>query len=492
MNAPERPRPEMFFRSTAYALLWTLLAGVVLAVNPFGIKNWTAGESRDTYFKLAAPFYRIGAETEAVVVLVGDPALRAADETFPPSFSFFQALLNGLSDRGARAVFLDFEFVDQRPGGEKFAHFLEALADKSELPVILASGAKPGGPCAWSGETILPSLQQADVYKAAVYFPPDVSRVDYRYYPAIRVGCEQERRLSPAWAMYELRRGTPPSRLGTGMQDERMPPDQMVVRWGADPPPLMRRLAPLETKCCRERPQDRAEAAHRMIGLVTAELLRPILGNAPGTCEANYIPAVAASYLLPNAALGEEGERTLREAIEGKFVFVGGAFGGIHDFAESPVHGRVPGVMLHAMAFDNFVAVDRDVIVPWGEVAAGMTWDQGVMLLLIFVSTLIGRRRQKPRLWQLTAGVAALGLLVLVLVEYLRQDPVNWVAILAVGVFAFQPAVQTRIGAAAERLEASAARTNERLKRLGRAAPDTLSKISGSLKSSLAKRKETS
>jgi CHASE2 domain-containing sensor protein len=433
------PASESLARSIVHAVILNLLAWVVLFLNPFDVNNWTANESRDTYFLLTSPLYRIGAQTEAVVVLVGDPTLEAAGETFPPSFTLVGDLLRGLADRGAAAVFLDLEFIDRRPGEERFARLLESFARQDGMPVLLASGMRPGGRCEES-ETILPGLRHTGVYRAAISFALDLP--DGGYQPVVDVGCP-EKRLSAAWAMYELRRGVPLDRLGVGIPQDALPPDRMAVRWGADPAPVTWRLDPEAAERCRPRPENVWQALLRTGELVVNALTRPSSGGTGRECPANYIPVVSGRYLLPGAPIAGERADALRAAIEGKYVFVGGAYDGIPDFAPSPVHGPVRGVLLHAMAFENFVGAGRDVIVPWGVSPFGATWDQLLMAVLVFSGTLVSRRNRERCLLWLLLGTATLGLLVLFLVECLRCDPVNWVAIL--GIYAFQPTVQARI-----------------------------------------------
>src|SRR5690606_13263919 len=44
-----------------------------------------------------------------------------------------------------------------------------------------------------------------------------------------------------------------------------------------------------------------------------------------------------------------------RGLLEGRAVLIGQSLPGIHDIVESPVHGQIPVVYLHAMALDNLL-----------------------------------------------------------------------------------------------------------------------------------------
>lgn len=53
-------------------------------------------------------------------------------------------------------------------------------------------------------------------------------------------------------------------------------------------------------------------------------------------------------------------EAALAQHVSGKYLFVGAQVAGYNDYAQSPVHGRVAGVHMHAMALDNFLTYGND------------------------------------------------------------------------------------------------------------------------------------
>ena len=58
---------------------------------------------------------------------------------------------------------------------------------------------------------------------------------------------------------------------------------------------------------------------------------------------------------LSMAQLGELSEDALAPYLRGRYVMVGAQVPGYNDFADSPVHGLVPGIHMHAMALDNLL-----------------------------------------------------------------------------------------------------------------------------------------
>lgn len=60
------------------------------------------------------------------------------------------------------------------------------------------------------------------------------------------------------------------------------------------------------------------------------------------------------------AQVAEMEEAALGEFVGNKFVFIGAQVPGYNDHANSPVHGLIPGVYMHAMALDNFLSYGDD------------------------------------------------------------------------------------------------------------------------------------
>src|SRR5262249_38930098 len=61
--------------------------------------------------------------------------------------------------------------------------------------------------------------------------------------------------------------------------------------------------------------------------------------------------------VIPASVLWSGDAGVARELLAGRFVMVGAAVSGIADWHQSPVHGQVPGVVLHAMALDNLLSL---------------------------------------------------------------------------------------------------------------------------------------
>ncbi|MEG1769786.1 MAG: CHASE2 domain-containing protein [Comamonas sp.] len=83
-------------------------------------------------------------------------------------------------------------------------------------------------------------------------------------------------------------------------------------------------------------------------------LLRQLWEDAPAG------PLCPYHRTLTFSEVAELDETALAAQVSGKYLFVGAQAAGYNDFAQSPVHGRVPGVHMHAMALDNFLTYGND------------------------------------------------------------------------------------------------------------------------------------
>lgn len=84
----------------------------------------------------------------------------------------------------------------------------------------------------------------------------------------------------------------------------------------------------------------------------------------PGVLRQLWEPAIQPPLCpyhrtLSMSQLGQMTQEQLNYDLRDKFVFVGAHVPGYNDFANSPVHGLLPGVHAHAMALDNFLTYGR-------------------------------------------------------------------------------------------------------------------------------------
>jgi len=170
------------------------------------------------------------------------------------------------------------------------------------------------------------------------------------------------------------------------------------------------------------------------------------------TCPYNqWIPAEAVLFASTDAQ-----QETLRALFEDRVVMIGADIRGAPDLIQSPVHGQIPGVFLHAMALDNLL--ERDLERYWrpmptlpersylpaivSQMSIGTSVELGLLLMIFAFSDGIGRWRKKAgdRLSEgLCTGVELLGHVTLVfgtvaaLAAY-AIAPMNWLGLVTLAV----------------------------------------------------------
>src|SRR5262249_4180194 len=93
-------------------------------------------------------------------------------------------------------------------------------------------------------------------------------------------------------------------------------------------------------------------------------------------------PSVA---VIPASVLWTGDGNAARELLGGRFVMIGAAVSGIADWHQSPVHGQVPGVVLHAMALANLLSLGTRYATELSDVASTVAATL-LLLTLAFVA----------------------------------------------------------------------------------------------------------
>lgn len=115
---------------------------------------------------------------------------------------------------------------------------------------------------------------------------------------------------------------------------------------------------------------DYCKEGHFSLWRLVPGLLRSLMPNQDTRplCPYNTTYSISQLNELP--------EEQLKSALNDKFILIGAVVPGYNDIVESPVHGSVPGVYLHAMALDN-------LLVYGAEYKRSRGWDWPVSLDLL-------------------------------------------------------------------------------------------------------------
>jgi CHASE2 domain-containing sensor protein len=268
--------------------------------------------------------YPTAGQADTTVVLFREENLRDLNESYPVSYERHAEVLEALSTYKPRAVFIDFAFVDKRSPAdvERLSQAICGLT-QAGTSVYLAA---PAGTAGSNGTSeVLPGLVTCAKLASAQIESPLGSSGVLTYSTGVRT--PSGFRPTPAFAMAAPRLGLDPS--------EEQP---MEIIWGNGVAPLNRKWMGCESD---------GAFAH----------LFSILRQQPMSVK---LKCPYARTLTVGHLLGSSGDADVQDALEQRTVFYGAAFQLTGDRVTSPVYNELPGVYLHAMAYDNLVTFGRD------------------------------------------------------------------------------------------------------------------------------------
>jgi CHASE2 domain-containing sensor protein len=261
--------------------------------------------------------YRTTGQDDTTVVLFREENLRDLNESYPVSYRSHADVLEALAAYKPRAVFVDFAFVDRRSKAE-IDQLSEAICTLAKAHTSVYLALPPPLPGQTESSPIAPEL-------LACATPVSARRdTDYGTSGVLTYDRGEKTRTgllpSPAFAMA-------PKGLGVKPDDAQA----MEVVWGNG-------VAPLNLKwmtCEAESP-----FSH----------LFHVLRHDPMSVKLRcpYTRTISVAQLL-----GSSSDPDIQAALEGRAVFYGAAFQLTGDRVTSPVYEELPGVYLHAMAYDN-------------------------------------------------------------------------------------------------------------------------------------------
>jgi len=326
--------------------------------------------------------YGMEGQKETSVVLFREEHLTELGESFPVSYDRHAEVLEALASYQPRAVFVDFAFVDNRPGRDvtPLADAICALHESGTavfLAVPRPSSSKGGGyklrdgfdprcftpvTAAVNGEDGASGVLTYGTGAWATANPGKNERCCTYVW-------------SPAFAMYDARRSAV---MGTLLDPMATP--RMEIIWGHRPSALNAKWM----NCG-------ARGAGALASRLWRHAKRLIASEPP--LEKAVCPqtdTITVRHLLGPV------DADVRRAITGKAVFYGGSFAMAETRVASPVYDDLPGVYLHAMAYDNLVTFGDDYK---RADRAGLTSSTAVNGLLLMFTALLVLVADKPPAW---------------------------------------------------------------------------------------------
>lgn len=344
-------------RFLARILFYAFIGWFILNHNPFGISEKSDQAFQDAFFRLAAPWYDSDAQEDILVILINEESIKnlydggflAANE-WPLLYKDHAALFKAIESLSPKALFVDIYFKQERSTDTSYPSLVRTLQkfkDKA-FPILFAGGYADEDRSAL--QRSLSESAQLTINGWQGYgnnYPLQVAGLPTAGHDLYRIAC-----LSDA----PLKSCNHENRLGAVSEGE-----AMIPFWGADSAKPL--LPEYTTSSCTANENSTFESARQLlIGLFSGLInYQDTLGVAEQTCA--YHPILFADQVIKILKTGSiEQKEKLKALFNNKIIFYGLTLEGLHDEVRTPVHGKLPGVMLHAMALDNLMNYGKNYL----------------------------------------------------------------------------------------------------------------------------------
>ncbi len=330
--------------------------------------------------------YEHTGQDKTLVVLFREENLATLKESFPISYARHAEVLEALTVYEPAAVFVDFAFIDQRPG-QDVTPLSDAICSLRASGVAVYLAASPLSDKA--GDGLRDGLDRSCFTPVDVRMDTETGVSGVLTYRACQhpTACAAPDLLwTPAFAMAA-------PQVGIGREDAQ----QMELIWGN----RESRLNESWMNCTSDG---------------TLVHLRQMLKENPLASKRKcpHTNTISVLHLL-----GRFDKKLKDDWVKGRTVFYGGSFEMAGDRVISPVFDDLPGVYLHAMAYDNLLTFRKDYKraeqhgLSLSRVVNGLLLLFTIVLLLLvdkppaFARALLGRLGEvSPRIKWATFAVA--------------------------------------------------------------------------------------
>jgi len=274
--------------------------------------------------------YDTTGQRQTLVVLFREQNLATLKESYPISYARHAEVLEALSLYEPRAVFVDFAFIDARPG-QDVRPLSDAICALKAVNIAVYLAASPLAAGSGMSDGLRDGLDRSCFTPVNVQMDAETGASGVLTYQACRSpdgSCaRRDLLLTPAFAMAAPMIGL-----------KRTDAQQMEIIWG-------NRVSTLNESWMD------CTSAGAFVDL------RQMLKENP----------LASKRLCPHTntisvlhLLGHFDQGLKDSVVKGNTVFYGGSFAMAGDRVVSPVFEDLPGVYLHAMAFDNLLTFGKD------------------------------------------------------------------------------------------------------------------------------------
>lgn len=329
-----------------YRRYWLAALIVLLAVlDPFGLASSSDKASAQWLNRMLASKYHNDGQQRIAVVLIDDAYLMRNNTSWPMPYGEQSKLFKRLLAYKPKALFVDLlyshdhSFGDPARGSQLLANVFERYQRQGIALWLANTGVARGE----DGQAnTLEHFAQVSQPALVVW-----DGVDDKYPLAVPTALGVME--TPALAMYrQFCKGLACDELPADAEAAaRLPP--IAVQWGLKLAPEQVRIADIR-HCTPSR---------NFVLDGVAQFFQAVFWKLDDSAQARcpYSFTLSASDLEVSS---EEDQALLAELLRDRLVMVGANITSTGDLVQSPVHGQVPGIYLHAMALDNLITDGMD------------------------------------------------------------------------------------------------------------------------------------
>lgn len=386
MHTSDRHEPHPSLLWSIWVVFVTILVGLFLAwlSNKLMIEELVKRGTAKIYAPVLSLFYSDTGQRNITIITIDDADLKDYGLNWPVSLDYYQRIIDTLTKRQAKAIFLDILFLDEKPEKE-----LRALADAAcratdaGIPFFLATFAREsltsdserklfaartptGAPCVIPVQaSISPDTLEQSQWSYPLQFtnhePSNGETTQHPASVALSIYCNIYKTSCPEHAETPL-----------------------ALIWGS-------KSAPTNSEIMVDRDRTTGALAPVCRGswnwwevIPGATMLNSMITHS------SMLPVCPYNQVVPVRALKGKGfsPEELNQAISGKIVLIGADLKAVGDNVFSPLQGRLPGVHVHAMALDNLITFNGQYKEN-GEFEWHEYWQSRANQFVIFSITLI-------------------------------------------------------------------------------------------------------
>lgn len=342
------------------SVFWLGALYIVEKLDPFGMSRAAENYSDGLVQKVVSSFYPAAGQDQVVVVLIDEATLHSRGESWPPRYAYYQDVVRRVIKQKPAVVFMDLLLEDRRSYDDSLEparQSLRQLLANSEVPFYLAK-LDPEAPGVFAD---IPKVNTALAgWSGHAEHYPLLVGPGHLYADGQRLNSQpdsDDEHCSVANSIPSAALQLYRAMCARGAAEHCAPANSeafcqtMAIQWGRDVAPVVAERDLISSaQCSPDNPgwgvrlvRAAQSAFAALISGVDEQALRRIRQPCPYTIT------------VKEEDLASEKVRGL---LEGKAVLIGQSLPGIHDIVQSPVHGQIPGVYLHAMALDNLLNWD--------------------------------------------------------------------------------------------------------------------------------------